>query len=116
MTDTKFLTIEEVSERSRAAISVGTLRNWRAMQIGPPYVKIGKAVLYPINELDPWDRKNMMNLSRTKPIRSNQQCVTFTHEHRKPSHLRLPIAQRNDIAIYLQALKIKFRKMHNYPA
>lgn len=54
----KFLTVEEVSERYRGGISVGTLRNWRAMRIGPAYVKIGKAVLYPIEELDIWDQKN----------------------------------------------------------
>lgn len=34
--------------RDRRRVSVGTLANWRAMRIGPPYIKIGKAVLYPI--------------------------------------------------------------------
>ncbi len=58
MTGGKFLTPEEVSERYRGGISVGTLRNWRAMRIGPTFVKIGKAVLYPISELDAWDEKN----------------------------------------------------------
>ncbi len=60
MTDGKFLTPEEVSERYRGSISVGTLRNWRAMRIGPTFVKIGKAVLYPTIELDAWDQKNMV--------------------------------------------------------
>ncbi|RUZ34848.1 DNA-binding protein, partial [Mesorhizobium sp. M7A.F.Ca.US.003.02.1.1] len=45
MDDRKFLTAEEVSERYRGTISVGTLRNWRAKRIGPAYVKLGKAVL-----------------------------------------------------------------------
>lgn len=54
----KYLTAEEVSERYRGSISVRTLRNWRAMRIGPAYVKIGKAVLYPIEELEMWDQKN----------------------------------------------------------
>ncbi|HTV26464.1 MAG TPA: helix-turn-helix domain-containing protein [Xanthobacteraceae bacterium] len=58
MADGKFLTPEEVSERYRGCISVGTLRNWRAMRIGPTFVKIGKAVLYPVAELDAWDQKN----------------------------------------------------------
>ncbi|MUZ65633.1 helix-turn-helix domain-containing protein [Agrobacterium vitis] len=58
MTEGKFLTPDEVSERYRGGISVGTLRNWRAMRIGPTFVKIGKAVLYPISELDAWDEKN----------------------------------------------------------
>jgi hypothetical protein len=58
MTEGKFLTPEEVTERYRGGISVGTLRNWRAMRIGPTFVKIGKAVLNPVDELDAWDEKN----------------------------------------------------------
>ncbi|MEI9425132.1 helix-turn-helix domain-containing protein [Mesorhizobium sp. Cs1299R1N1] len=54
----KFLTAKEVSERYRGSISLGTLRNWRAKRIGPAYVKLGKAVLYPIDELEMWDQKN----------------------------------------------------------
>ena len=40
-----FLTTEEVSERYRREVSPGTLRNWRAMKIGPSFLKVGKAVL-----------------------------------------------------------------------
>ena len=58
MSEGKFLTPEEVSERYRGGISVGTLRNWRAMRVGPNFVKAGKAVLYPVKELDAWDEKN----------------------------------------------------------
>lgn len=58
MADSKFLTADEVAERYRGGISVGTLRNWRAMRLGPSFVKIGKAVLYPLDELDAWDEKN----------------------------------------------------------
>jgi hypothetical protein len=54
----KFLTPEEVAERYRGEVSVGTLRNWRSMRIGPGFVKIGKAVLYPVTELDAWDEQN----------------------------------------------------------
>ncbi|MGY4309582.1 hypothetical protein ACVIJ6_006825 [Bradyrhizobium sp. USDA 4369] len=60
MDDRKYLTPEEVSDRYRGAVSVGTLRNWRAMRVGPTFVKIGKAVLYPIGELDAWDKRNMV--------------------------------------------------------
>jgi hypothetical protein len=69
MTDSKYLTPEEVSERYRGGVSAGTLRNWRAMKIGPPFVKIGKAVLYPTNELDAWDQKNMV------PCRASKRLV-----------------------------------------
>jgi hypothetical protein len=33
----EYLTPEEVSERYRGAVSVGTLRNWRSMRIGASY-------------------------------------------------------------------------------
>jgi len=58
MTDGKFLTPEEVAERYRGGVSIGTLRNWRAMRFGPAYLKIGKSVLYHIDELEAWDKKN----------------------------------------------------------
>lgn len=51
MADRKFLTPDEVAERYRGGVSVGTLRNWRAMRRGPSFVKIGKAVLYPSTSL-----------------------------------------------------------------
>jgi len=61
MTDNRFLTPDEVSERYRGTVSPGTLRNWRSMRIGPSFVKIGKAVLYPATELDAWDEKNTVS-------------------------------------------------------
>jgi hypothetical protein len=66
----EFLTAEEVSVRYRGAITLGTLRNWRAMRIGPPFIKIGKAVLYRISELDAWDKKN------TVVCRTSRQFMT----------------------------------------
>ena len=61
MEDRKYLTAGEVAERYRGAVSVGTLRNWRAMRVGPAFVKIGKAVLYPIDQLEAWDKSNMVS-------------------------------------------------------
>ncbi len=69
----KFLTADEVSERYRGEITVGTLRNWRAMRIGPAFVKIGKAVLYPIAELDAWDQKNTVICRASKAPRKNER-------------------------------------------
>ena len=71
----KYLTAEEVVERYREEISLGTLRNWRAMRIGPPFVKIGKAVLYPIEELNEWDKKNlvMCRVTRRSGVIDNEE-------------------------------------------
>lgn len=66
--DSKFLTPDEVAERYRGGISVGTLRNWRAMRLGPSFVKIGKAVLYPLDELDAWDEKNKVQCRVSKRV------------------------------------------------
>lgn len=60
MTEQRFLTADEVSERYRGEISVGTLRNWRSARVGPAFVKIGKAVLYPVDQLDAWDETNLV--------------------------------------------------------
>ena len=61
-----FLTTVEVSERYRREVSPGTLRNWRAMKIGPSFLKIGKAVLYPVGELEAWDGKNLVICRATR--------------------------------------------------
>ena len=61
MAEIAFLTPEEVAERYRGQVSVGTLCNWRAARIGPQFVKIGKAVLYPLSELETWDQKNIVS-------------------------------------------------------
>ena len=71
MPEQVFLTAEEVSERYRGEISIGTLRNWRGMRIGPGFVKVGKAVLYPIDALETWDKGNRVRCrpSRDAPVR-----------------------------------------------
>lgn len=68
MKDSPFLTTEEVSERYRGLITVGTLENWRNLRIGPSFMKVGKAVLYPIVELDAWDRKNIVECRTSKMV------------------------------------------------
>jgi hypothetical protein len=74
MTDTKYLTADEVVERYRGEVSAGTLRNWRAQRVGPPFIKIGKSVLYPVHALDEWDKQNLVicRASR-KPIMSDSE-------------------------------------------
>jgi hypothetical protein len=72
MSDVKFLTPSEVVARYREEISEGTLRNWRAMRVGPAYVKIGKAVLYPVDALDAWDKMNTVTC-RVAPVLAGVQ-------------------------------------------
>jgi len=51
------LTEAEVAARYRGKVSGGTLRNWRAQGRGPPYLKVGRAVLYPRDQLLDWERR-----------------------------------------------------------
>jgi len=55
MPDNKFLTAEEVSERYRGEITVGTLRNWRRCE-STAFVKIERRSLS-VTELDAWIKK-----------------------------------------------------------
>jgi hypothetical protein len=71
MDERKYLTAEEVSERYRGEISVGTLRNWRSMRVGPTFIKIGKAVLYAIDDLEAWDQKNMVTCRASKRLNTD---------------------------------------------
>lgn len=58
------LTDEDVVARYRGRITLGTLRNWRALKIGPPYIKVGKAVLYSRASLQAWDKRNTVACSK----------------------------------------------------
>ncbi len=60
MSTPAYLPLEEVVARYRGQVSEGTLRNWRAIRTGPSFIKIGKAVLYPVSELNRWDKSNLV--------------------------------------------------------
>jgi hypothetical protein len=68
VSDPTFLTINEVVSRYRNQVSEGTLRNWRSMRVGPSFVKLGKAVLYPLVELEAWDRRNLVVCRPTREL------------------------------------------------
>lgn len=55
MTDTRspWLTTEELAQRERTA--AGTVRYWRHAGIGPRGVKIGRRVLYALDEIERWE-------------------------------------------------------------
>lgn len=66
MSSPPYLTVDEVIERYRGQVSEGTLRNWRALRVGPSFIKIGKVPLYPVEELDRWDRSNLVACRRSR--------------------------------------------------
>lgn len=40
------------------SVAVQTLRNWRWRRIGPPYVKMGRAIRYRVSDLDAYIEAN----------------------------------------------------------
>jgi hypothetical protein len=72
MSEPMFLTLNEVIERYRSQISEGTLRNWRSIRVGPSFLKVGKAVLYPRVELDRWDRRNLIVCRPSRPLLTDE--------------------------------------------
>lgn len=51
----KYLKASEIVKRWENSISSGTLANWRCQGKGPPFVKFGSKVLYPVKELEAWE-------------------------------------------------------------
>lgn len=50
------LTPEELA--ARWDIHKGTLCNWRVKGIGPKYVKVGRTILYPVSEVESYEKNN----------------------------------------------------------
>jgi hypothetical protein len=54
----EFLSPQELSDRYEGRITVRTLNNWRSSGNGPPFTKLGGAVLYPVQKLVEWEERN----------------------------------------------------------
>lgn len=52
-----FLTPCEVVARYEGRINVRTLANWRSAGVSPPFTKVGGRILYPLTDLEEWERK-----------------------------------------------------------
>jgi hypothetical protein len=70
-----YLTIDATIERHGGQISERTLRNWRSLRIGPPFIKIGKVALYLVEELDRCDRSNLVVRRRSGIFQTNEPAI-----------------------------------------
>ncbi|MFC5437118.1 DNA-binding protein [Rhodanobacter umsongensis] len=52
------LTPDDLSARWQGTIKVQTLTGWRNKRKGPPFVKFGSRVLYPLDRLEEWEKKH----------------------------------------------------------
>lgn len=55
------LTIDELVERWKGLIKRQTLANWRSKGQGPSYQKIGGRVLYPLTEIERYERELLIS-------------------------------------------------------
>ena len=58
----RYLSEVEVSERTGWALP--TLRNYRHQRKGIPYIKLGRRVMYDINDVDTYMQKHKINFER----------------------------------------------------
>lgn len=61
MPDKKFITPQQLSDRWEGRISARTLANWRSAGNGPPFVKIGGAIVYRSIDVESWEARNTVS-------------------------------------------------------
>lgn len=64
---TEYLTAAQVVERSGKAFTTGTLANRRTQGRGPPFVKFGSRVRYPLDDFLEWAENNKHAANDNKP-------------------------------------------------
>lgn len=63
--DETYYTAEQVAEHFGGQISVKTLAKWRSERTdGPPYLKAGGKVLYPVSQLLEWAKRRTITSTR----------------------------------------------------
>lgn len=57
-TASEMLSVDDLISRWRGQVKATTLATWRSRKLGPPYVKVGGRVLYPIKAVEDYERRN----------------------------------------------------------
>ena len=57
MTDTKYLTTKELSQRWK--LNHNTIEHWRTNGFGPHFIKIGRKILYSLDSIIAFERENI---------------------------------------------------------
>ena len=63
---TQLLAPTELIERWRGSVTASTLTTWRSRKLGPPYVKVGGRVLYPLSDVEAWEQRRRLNATPAK--------------------------------------------------
>lgn len=57
-TASEMLSVEDLISRWRGQVKATTLATWRSRKLGPPYVKVGGRVLYPMKAVEEYEKRN----------------------------------------------------------
>jgi len=55
------LTVEDLFRRYQGFVPRRTIEYWRYSRKGPPFIKIGRRVFYPLAGVIAWERKRMIH-------------------------------------------------------
>jgi hypothetical protein len=79
--NSSFLKPGEIVSRWRNTVTEGTLAVWRSIGKGPPYIKSGRSVLYPLDELEKYEKGKIKGVveivadkTATNTIRASEQA------------------------------------------
>lgn len=59
-----YITTAQLAER--LGMQPVTLRSWRLRGMGPPYIRAGGKVLYPIKDVETWENSNRVEPSKAE--------------------------------------------------
>ena len=59
MAKNELLTAAELAKRWRGKITEGTLANWRSQDKGPRFTKMGGVILYPLDQVEKYEKENL---------------------------------------------------------
>lgn len=68
MSERAYLTSKEVADRWR--LSDQTMANWRHTGKGPPFIRVGSRVLYPIEGITAFEKLSQQWLTTEEPLQS----------------------------------------------
>src|SRR6266511_263896 len=85
----ELLTVDDLFERYRGLVPKRTIDYWRYTKKGPPFIKIGRRVLYPLAGVIAWERKRMIHSDLVnKPLPSRRPPSAHGHFDATMSRLR----------------------------
>lgn len=60
------LTVEDLFARYRGLVARRTIEYWRYNKKGPPFIRIGRRVLYPLSGVIAWERRRTIHADLLK--------------------------------------------------